>query len=94
MNKGELIEKMSKDLELPKTTCKAALESFIDNVEDSLKKGNNVVLTGFGTFTVLKRKERWGINPSTGAKMKILARKVPKFRAGKELKDIVGGKKK
>jgi nucleoid DNA-binding protein len=89
MNKAALIDFMSKETGMPKTSCKGALESFIKAIETSLKKGKPVVLTGFGTFTVMKRKERVGINPATGAKMKIAAKKVPKFRAGKKLKDIV-----
>jgi DNA-binding protein HU-beta len=90
MNKASLIELMAKDTKLSKTACKGCLESFIKAVETSLKKNKTVVLTGFGTFTVMKRKERVGVNPATGAKMKIPARKVPKFRAGKKLRDLVG----
>jgi DNA-binding protein HU-beta len=89
MNKAALIEFMSKDTKLAKTACKQAVESFIKAVETSLKKGKSVVLTGFGTFSVMKRKERWGVNPSTGNKMKIAGKKVPKFKAGKKLKDLV-----
>lgn len=89
MNKAALIDFIAKDTGMPKTACKGALESFIKAVEGSLKKGKPVVLTGFGTFTVMKRKERIGINPATGAKMKIPSKKVPKFRAGKKLKDLV-----
>ncbi len=89
MNKAMLIEQMAKDTKLPKTACKNVLESFIKTVEQSLKKGKQVVLTGFGTFCVMKRKARTGINPATGKKMQISAKRVPKFRAGKKLKDIV-----
>ena len=89
MNKAELIEAMAKDTKLPKTTCKDALESFIKAVEGTLKKGKSVVLTGFGTFTSIKRQERMGINPATQKKMKIPAKRVPKFKAGKKLKDLV-----
>ena len=89
MNKAALIEAMAKETKLAKTVCKSALEAFIKSVEGALKKNKSVVLTGFGTFTVMKRKERIGVNPSTGAKMKILAKKVPKFKAGKGLKDMV-----
>jgi DNA-binding protein HU-beta len=89
MNKAALIEHMAKETKLPKTACKNAVESFVRAVETSLKKGKSVVLTGFGTFTVMKRKERVGINPATGQKMKIAAKRVPKFKAGKKLKDIV-----
>ena len=90
MNKAVLIEHMAKDTKLPKTACKSALESFMKHVESHLKKGKSVVLTGFGTFCVMKRKARTGINPATGKKMQISAKKVPKFRAGKRLKDLVG----
>ena len=90
MNKAALIEQMAKETKLPKTACKSVLESFVKAVEGCLKKNKQVVLTGFGTFTVMKRKKRMGINPATGAKMEIPARKVPKFKAGKRLKDLVG----
>ena len=89
MNKAALIEAMAKETKLAKTVCKSALEAFIKSVEGALKKNKSVVLTGFGTFNVMKRKERVGVNPSTGAKMKIPAKKVPKFKAGKGLKDMV-----
>ena len=89
MNKAALIEHMAKETKLPKTACKSALESFIKAVEGTLKKGKSVVLTGFGTFAVMKRKERIGINPATGQKMKIPSKRVPKFKPGKKLKDIV-----
>ena len=89
MNKAALIEQMAKETKLPKTYCKNALESFINTIEKTLKKGKTVVLTGFGTFSVMKRKARVGINPATGEKMNIPAKKVPKFKAGKKLKDLV-----
>lgn len=89
MNKAALIEHMAKETKLPKTACKSAVESFIRAVETTLKKGKSIVLTGFGTFAVMKRKERVGINPATGQKMKIAAKRVPKFKAGKRLKDLV-----
>jgi DNA-binding protein HU-beta len=89
MNKAELIDQMSKDTKLPKTACKNCLESFIKAIENSLKKKKTVVLTGFGSFAVMERKERVGINPATGQKMKIAKKRVPKFRAGKKLKDVV-----
>ena len=89
MNKAALIEQMAKTTKLPKTTCKEVLESFISSVEKSLKKKDSVVLTGFGTFSVMKRKARTGINPATGQKMNIPAKTVPKFRPGKKLKTLV-----
>ena len=89
MNKAALIEQMAKETKLSKSACKGALESFIKAVEQTLKKGKSVVLTGFGTYSVMRRKERVGINPATGSKMKIAAKKVPKFKPGKRLKDLV-----
>lgn len=89
MNKQELIEQMVSDTKMSKTSCKRALEAFIKAVEKSLKKKESVALAGFGTFDVAKRKARVGVNPVTGQKMNIPAKKVPKFRAGKKLKDLV-----
>ena len=89
MNKAELIEHMAKSTKLSKAACNSAVESFVDAVEATLKKGKDVVLTGFGTFTVIKRKARVGINPATGNKMTIPAKRVPKFKPGKQLKDVV-----
>ena len=89
MNKALLIEFMSNDTKLPKTVCKSVLESFISAVGKTLKKNKSVVLTGFGTFSVMKRKARTGINPASGKKMQIPAKKVPKFKAGKKLKVLV-----
>ena len=89
MNKAELIEKMAGDTSLSKAAVKGVLESFINTVQHALKKNNSVVLTGFGTFTVIKRKGRTGVNPASGERMVIPAKRVPKFRAGKQLKDMV-----
>ncbi len=89
MNKALLVEQIAKVTKLPKSTCKAALEGFISVIGQALKKDKSVVLTGFGTFSVMKRKTRMGVNPATGQKMKIMGKKVPKFKAGKALKEIV-----
>jgi DNA-binding protein HU-beta len=89
MNKAKLVEQMAKMTKLPKSACKSCLEAFITAVGQSLKKKQPVVLTGFGTFTVIKRKSRVGVNPATGKKMTIPAKTVPKFKPGKALKDIV-----
>lgn len=89
MNKAQLIEKMSKAARIPKAACKKCLEGFIDSVGKTLKGGQSVVLTGFGTFSVIKRKARTGVNPATGKKMNIPAKKVAKFKAGKALRDSV-----
>lgn len=89
MNKQELIEQMVSDTKMSKTNCKRALEAFIKAIEKALKKKETVSLTGFGTFGVAKRKARVGVNPVTGQKMNIPAKKVPKFKAGKKLKEVV-----
>jgi len=89
MNKAKLVENMAKITKLPKSTCKECLEAFISSVGSALRTGKSVVLTGFGTFTVMKRKSRVGINPATQKKMTIPAKKVPKFKPGKALKTLV-----
>lgn len=89
MNKAKLVESMARITKLPKSTCKDCLEAFISSVGSALKTGKTIVLTGFGTFSVMKRKARTGVNPSTGKKMQIPAKKVPKFKPGKELKGLV-----
>lgn len=85
MNKAELIAKLAEDAEVTKTQANAMLDSFISAVTTTLKKGGKVTLVGFGTFSVSKRAARNGRNPQTGAVIKIKAKKVPKFKAGKEL---------
>ena len=89
MNKAQLVEQMSKVTKLPKASCKKALEAFIKSVSQSLKQGKSVVLTGFGTFTVIKRKARTGVNPATRKKMQIPAKRVAKFKVGKALRENV-----
>jgi len=89
MTKADLVEKMAEDAEISKATAGKALDSLIDAVVKTVKKGNKVALVGFGTFSVSKRKARTGRNPQTGATIKIAARKVPKFSAGKAFKEAV-----
>lgn len=89
MTKAEIIEKMAKEADVSKAAAERALDSFIDGVKKTLKKNGKVSLVGFGTFTVAKRKARKGRNPRTGETLKIKATKVPKFTAGKGLKDSV-----
>ncbi len=89
MNKASVIEQMAKLTKLPKSTCKDCLEAFTTVVGKALKQNDSVVLTGFGTFSVMKRKSRSGINPVTKKKMIIPAKKVAKFKPGKDLKTIV-----
>lgn len=85
MNKAELVAKMSDDAGISKTQANAALDSMIEAVTKTLKGGGKVTLVGFGTFTVTKRQARTGRNPQTGEAIKIKAKKVAKFKAGKEL---------
>lgn len=89
MNKAKLVEHMAKLTKLPKSACKNCLEAFITVVGQSLKQKQTIVLTGFGTFMVIRRKSRVGVNPATGKKMTIPAKSVPKFKPGKALKDLV-----
>ena len=89
MTKADLIEKIAKDAEVSKAAAGKALESFIDSVKKTLKKGNKVSLVGFGTFAVSKRKARKGRNPRTGEKITIKATKVPKFTSGKAFKEAI-----
>jgi len=89
MNKSQLIDAMAQDAGISKAAAKKALESFLNNVEGTLKKGGKVTLIGFGTFSVQSRKAREGRNPATGATIKIPAKKVVKFKAGSELSKSV-----
>jgi DNA-binding protein HU-beta len=89
MNKAELIEQISKDTNLSKSQANDALQSLTNTVVATLKKGDTVTLVGFGTFSVSSRAARVGRNPQTGAALKIKARKVPKFKAGKDFKDRI-----
>ena len=89
MNKSELIDQIAKSADLSKAAAGRALDATIAVVKTSLKKGGMVTLVGFGTFYVGKRAARTSRNPRTGAALKIKAAKVPKFRAGKGLKDAV-----
>ena len=88
MNKGDLVNEVAKVLETKKD-AQAAVDCMIEAITKSLKKKQAVTLVGFGTFKVDKRKARKGRNPQTGEAIKIKARNVPKFVAGKGLKDAV-----
>ena len=89
VNKDTLVHEIMYKTELSKKDVEAALECLIDVVTAELRKGNKVTLTGFGTFKVSKRAAREGINPQTKAKITIPAMTVPKFTAGKTLKEAV-----
>jgi DNA-binding protein HU-beta len=92
MNKAELIDKISKDAGVTKAQANDAIDSFTDSIVAALKKGDRVTLVGFGTFSVSERAARNGRNPQTGEVIKIKARKVPKFKAGKEFSTKIAKK--
>lgn len=89
MNKTELIDAIAASAGITKAAAKKALESFLENVEASLKKGGRVSLVGFGSWSVSKREAREGRNPSTGKTIKISAKNVVKFKAGADLAKAV-----
>jgi DNA-binding protein HU-beta len=89
MNKAELVAHIAEETGITKTQANTALDSFVDAVTKTLKKGDKVTLVGFGTFTVSKRQARNGRNPQTGEVIKIKARKVARFKAGKELAEKI-----
>lgn len=89
MNKTDLIEVIAQSAELSKAAAGRVLDGILDAITDALSKGKSVALVGFGTFVVSKRKQRIGRNPQTGETITIPAAKVPRFRAGKYLKDKV-----
>lgn len=88
MNKQDLITEVAKAT-CTKAEAVKALDAVLKAIQKALKKGESVTLVGFGTFSVSKRAARKGRNPQTGAPIKIAAKKVPKFTAGKALKDAV-----
>ena len=89
MNKQELISKIADDTGMTKTGAAAAVESFIEGIVKTLKKGQPITFVGFGTFKTSVRKARMGRNPQTGAAVKIPKRRVARFSAGKGLKDAL-----
>lgn len=89
MNKANLIDKMANDADITKTAAATALDSLLDSIASTLSQGGKVTLVGFGTYSVSHRKARSGRNPQTGATIQIAAKNVPKFSAGKALKDAV-----
>ena len=89
MNKSELIDQIAKSADISKAAAGRALDATVGAIRTSLKKGGMGTLVGFGTFYVGKRAARSGRNPRTGATIKIKSARVPKFRAGKALKDAV-----
>ncbi len=93
MNKTELVQAIAEKANLNKTQAKAALDATIEAIGGALKKGDKIALIGFGTFQVVKKDAREGINPATKQKIKIAAKKVVKFKAGADLAKKVNNKK-
>ena len=89
MNKLEIIDHIAKSADISKAAAGRALDATVGAIKTAMKKGSMVTLVGFGTFYVGKRVARAGRNPRTGAEIRISAARVPKFRAGKALKDAV-----
>jgi DNA-binding protein HU-beta len=87
VNKAELIDQMAASADISKASATRALDAMLDAVTDSLKQSEQVVLVGFGTFSVKERAARTGRNPQTGAPIQISAAKIPAFKPGKALKD-------
>jgi nucleoid DNA-binding protein len=93
LTKADLVDVVSAEAELSKRQAGEIVDLVLDEIKRALQKGDRVALTPFGSFVVRARKAREGRNPKTGEKIKIAARKVPAFVAGKSLKEAVGGKK-
>lgn len=89
MTKSELVDVIAKKTSKSKVASATVVDAILDAIKEALKKGDKVTLVGFGTFEVAKRAAREGINPRTQKKIKIKASKVPRFKAGKALKEIV-----
>ena len=89
MNKQDMIEQIAQSAEVSKSAAERAVDALVSAIKTSLKKGDMVTLVGFGTFYAGKRAARTGRNPRTGAALDIKAARLPKFRAGKALKDAI-----
>ena len=89
MNKAALIAKMATDAGITKSAAAAAMDSLVDGITWSLKKGQRVTMVGFGTWGISKRKARTGRNPQTGETIKIKAKKAVRFKAGKQLEQTL-----
>lgn len=89
MTKVELIDKVAEGLGLPKREIEKMLEKTISTIQTALKEGEKVSVAGLGTFIVKEKKARTARNPKTGESVQVPAKKAPKFRAGKELKEII-----
>ncbi len=89
MNKSELVVSVAKETNMTKKAASEAVEATLSVIQDALARGEKVTLVGFGTFDVRDSKERQGVNPSTGERISIPATRVPVFKAGKALREVV-----
>jgi DNA-binding protein HU-beta len=89
MNKTELIAKVAESADLTKKDATKAVEAVFNTISDALKTGDKVQLIGFGNFEVRERSARKGRNPQTGDEIEIAASKIPAFKPGKQLKDVI-----
>ena len=94
MNKEELVQEVAKKTKVSQKQTEEILSVWVEVIEKTVAKGKKVTLAGFGTFEPRKRAARVGRNPQTGKELKIAAKTVPAFSAGKKFKDMVGGVKK
>ena len=92
MNKEELVAEIAKKASVSKKEASEVLSAWVDTIQKTVSKGGKVTLVGFGTFESRKRAARIGRNPQTGKELKIAAKKVPAFSAGKKFKSAVAGK--
>jgi DNA-binding protein HU-beta len=94
MNKEELVQEVAKKTKVSQKQTDEILAALVETIQKTVAKGKKVTLIGFGTFEPRKRAARTGRNPQTGKELKIAAKTVPAFSAGKKFKDLVGGVKK
>ena len=93
MNKTQLVQAVAKESRLSRADAARAVDAWVDTVQTTLKKGDEVMITGFGKFSVTKRPARRGRNPATGEQIRIRASKSPRFSAGASLRQAVSGKR-
>ena len=89
MTKAELVEEVSNQSELTKKDAEVIVQTVLDSITDSLQRGEKIELRGFGSFRIRNRSSRQGRNPKTGTSVSVPAKKVPYFKPGKELKDLI-----
>jgi integration host factor subunit beta len=89
MTKAELIEEVSRSADLPKKQCEIVIDTFVSSIIQALSKGEKIELRGFGSFRVRERPARKGRNPKTGAHVTVPEKRIPYFKAGKELKQTI-----